>query len=108
MALRMKPSITLSKVPSVKELCDRLGFENASSKVITHFTDSTHNWRKHFKTPGGVKGATLIDWSKPQVQEDLYNMAMKYLDSGYGQKYWTGPKDWNPEPDFRYPEDRHR
>jgi hypothetical protein len=105
---RKKASLSLSKVPSIKELCDLLGFEAASSKITNHFTDSTHHWRKHFKTPDGIEGFKLIDWSLPQVQEELYNMALKYLESGNGRKYWAGPREWNPVPDLQYPEDSKR
>lgn len=104
---RKKPAMPLSKVPSVKELCDRLGFERASTMETSVFTDTTHAFRKSYKTTDGSAGANLTDWNSTSVQQELTAMAISFLDrSGNGVRFWSGSRRWMQEGDLTYPEDR--
>jgi hypothetical protein len=104
-----KPSITLSKIPSVKELFERLGFQHASVKDENSFHDATHAWRKAFKTSSGRLGPELILWNSPDVQIDLTEMAERFLkDGNNAERFWSPIRSWNHDSDLQYPEDRAR
>lgn len=104
-----KPAVTLSKVPSVKEICERLGFQHASLKDTNAFTDATHAWRKSYKTSNGTAGTELLLWNELSVQLDLTIMAERFLeDKGNGERFWSPTRSWNHDSDVKYPEDRPR
>jgi hypothetical protein len=102
-----KPAVALSKVPSVKELCERLGFQRASLKDTNAFMDATHTWRKSYRTSGGTPGTELLLWNQLPVQSDLTIMAERFLeDRKNGDRFWSPARDWNHDSDVQYPEDR--
>jgi hypothetical protein len=104
---RTKPAVALSKVPSVKELCDRLGFERASPRETSVFTDTTHAFRKSYRTSDGGDGANLTDWNSLFVQQELSEMAINFLEqSGNGERFWSNSRRWKDDGDLTYPEDR--
>jgi hypothetical protein len=102
-----KPAVALSNVPSVKELCDRLGFESASQKETSAFTDATHSFRKSYKTSDGGAGVNLTNWYATDVQQELAAMAVKFLDDcGNGGRFWSSSRRWKEYEDMTYPDDR--
>jgi hypothetical protein len=97
----------LSKVPSVKELCDRLGFERASPIETSVFTDTTHAFRKSYRTSNGNPGSNLIDWYSTEVQQELSTMAMNFLEQGgNGVRFWSDSRRWKDMDDLTWPEDK--
>jgi hypothetical protein len=104
---RKKQAISLSQVPSVKELCDKLGFQQSSSRDTSAFTDTTHAFRKVYKTADGISGAELTDWKSTTTQRELMTMAHKFLDdNGNGEKFWSETKGRNEISELRYPKDK--
>ncbi len=104
---RSKPAVALSKVPSVKELCDKLGFARATPRETSVFTDTTHAFRKSYKTSDGSDGANLTDWNSTRVQQELSAMAIRFQDhSGNGERFWSDSRRWKEDGDLVYPEDR--
>jgi hypothetical protein len=104
---RKKPVVALSQVPSVKELCNRLGFERATPAETTVFTDTTHAFRKSYKRPNGSAGSSLTDWNSISVQQELTAMAMAFLaDGGNGERFWSDSRRWKDDGDLTYPDDR--
>ena len=105
-----KPTVALSKVPSVKELCERLGFQHASLKETNAFLDATHTWRKAYRIGGGgTPGTELLLWNQLSVQSDLTIMAELFLvDRDNGDRFWSPTRSWNHDDDVQYPEDRAR
>jgi hypothetical protein len=102
-----KPAVTLSKVPSVRELLERLGFQHASLKDTNAFTEATHAWRKSYRTTNGTSGTDLLFWNESPVQIDLTVMAERFLeDKSNGERFWSPSRSWNRESDVQYPEDR--
>lgn len=105
-----RPSIALSKVPSVKELCELLGFQHASLKDTIKFTDATHAWRKSHRTSDGNLASELLLWNQPSVQMHLTEMAGKFLDDGNGDRFWSPNRSWSShqEDELEYPQDRQK
>jgi hypothetical protein len=104
---RKKPAMRLSNVPPVKELCDKLGFQRASSRKVDNFMDMVHIFRKNYKTAGGTPGAELKDWNLATVQHELSIMASKFLDeAGNGDRFWSETRTWKKDGDFNYPDDK--
>lgn len=82
-----KPAVLLSKVPSLRDICDALGFRN--SKEQNAFTDFTHKWRKTYRTSDNRSGTDLIQWKLQKTQDDLTRMANTFLYGvGNGDKFW--------------------
>ncbi len=106
--VRKKPAVSLSKVPSVKELCDRLGFERASPREVSVFTDTTHAFRKSYKTTNGSPGSDLVDWYSTEVQKDLSAMALDFLEqAGNGERFWSDSRRWKDVADnLTWPDDK--
>jgi hypothetical protein len=104
---RKKSAVALSKVPSIKELCDSLGFERASPIETSVFTDTTHAFRKSYKCSNGSAGSDLTEWYSISVQQELAAMAMKFLtEKGNGERFWSDSRRWKGDGDLTYPEDR--
>jgi hypothetical protein len=104
-----KPSVPLSKVPSVKELCEQLGFQYASLKDTNRFMEVTRAWRKSYQTTSGRLAADLRSWNEPSDQLDLEEMAQKFIDDrGNGERFWSPSRSWNHDSDLQFPEDRAR
>jgi hypothetical protein len=109
-----KPTVALSKVPSVKELCERLGFQHASLKETNSFIDASHAWRKSYKTSDGTAGTALLRWNEASVQLDLKTMAERFLedkgneDKQNAERFWSPARSWNHDSDVQYPKDRAR
>src|SRR6266536_240518 len=90
MSPNAKPSVALSKVPSVKELCELLGFQRASLKDTNKFIEATHSWRKSYITSSGQPASQLLLWNQTSVQLDLDEMAQKFIDDkGNGDRFWS-------------------
>jgi hypothetical protein len=104
---RKNHAVALSKVPSVTELCDRLGFERATPIETSVFTDTTHAFRKSYKCSNGSAGASLTDWYSVDVQQELAAMAGRFLtERDNGERFWSDSRRWKEDGDLTYPEDR--
>lgn len=104
---RRKPDVALSQVPSVKELCNRLGFQRATQTETTVFTDATHMFRRSYKCSDGTAGSDLTDWNSPRVQQELAAMAMAFLAArGNGELFWSDCRRWMDEGDLTHLEDK--
>lgn len=102
-----KPEISLSKVPSVKELCEDLGFQHASLKDTNNFMEGTRAWRKSFKTSSGRPAATLLQWNDMSIQQDLEEMAERFLDhENNGHRFWSPHRSWIQDSNIKFPEDK--
>jgi len=104
-----KPSIPLTKVPSVKELFEGLGFQHASVKEETLFREACHSWRKSFMARSGRAGPELLSWNEGSIQMDLREMAERFLEDGdNAERFWSATRNWNHDSDLQYPEDKTR
>lgn len=101
-----KPSIPLSKVPGINELCELLGFQHASVKETNLFMEAIRAWRKGYKTISGRSATMLLDWNVPTDQLELGETAHLFLRSGNGDKFWSPNRAWMREFDLQYPEDQ--
>ncbi|KFZ03635.1 hypothetical protein V502_10782 [Pseudogymnoascus sp. VKM F-4520 (FW-2644)] len=100
-----KPTVLLSKVPSLRDICDALGFRN--SKEQSAFTDFTHKWRKTYRTSDNRSGTDLIQWKLPKTQDDLTRMANTFLHGvGTGERFW--PQLENPGDRLCFPDDEEK
>ncbi|KFY46828.1 hypothetical protein V495_02230 [Pseudogymnoascus sp. VKM F-4514 (FW-929)] len=100
-----KPTVLLSKVPSLRDICDALGFRN--SKEQNAFTDFTHKWRKTYRTSDNRSGTDLIQWKLPKTQDDLTRMANTFLHGvGTGEKFW--PQLETPGDRLCFPDDEEK
>jgi hypothetical protein len=104
-----KPSVALSKVPSVKGLCEQLGFQRASIKDTDTFMDATRAWRRSYKTSKNLPAGDLLRWNDPVVQSELKEMATKFLETGdNGEQFWGLRRNWYHPSDIQFPEERQR
>ena len=56
-----KPAMRLSDVPTLKKLCDKLGFQRASSQTVDGFMNVVHVFRKNYKTSSGrIDGRQIL------------------------------------------------
>jgi hypothetical protein len=108
-----KPAVALSKVPSVKVLCEDLGFQHALLKDINKFIDAAHAWRKSYRTSDGTPGTQLLQWNQPAVQLDLKTMAERFLENNAnaenernGDRFWSPTRSWNHDSPIQYPDKR--
>ncbi|KAH8597455.1 hypothetical protein B0O99DRAFT_617516 [Bisporella sp. PMI_857] len=104
-----KPSVSVTKIPSIKALCEALGFQHASLKDTNLFMAASHAWRKSFVTSTGKPGINLLAWNKPQVQIDLKEMAEGFVErSNNGERYWGTGRNWDQDQgsDIVFPDDR--
>ena len=109
MASEIRPSLSLSKVPSVKKLSEDLGMQHASVKESTEFMDTIHAFRKSCTTANGSPVAKLLEWNLPSVQEGLRTAAVKFLDdNGNGERFWNPDRPWAQPSDPHYPKQRDR
>jgi hypothetical protein len=109
MASAPRPTVSLSKVPSVKTLCEDLGIQHASLKDSTVFMDAIHAFRKSCTTSNGSLVATLVDWNLPSEQKELRKAAVKFLDdNGNGLRFWNPTRPWAQPSDLHYPQHRDR
>jgi len=112
MASAPRPTVSLSKlskVPSVKRLCEELGIQHASLKDSTVFMDTIHAFRKSCTTSNGSLVATLVDWNLPSVQKELRRAAVKFLDdNGNGERFWNPTRPWAQPSDLHYPQHKDR
>ncbi|KFY77954.1 hypothetical protein V499_02788 [Pseudogymnoascus sp. VKM F-103] len=100
-----KPTVLLSKVPSLRDICDALGFRN--SKEQNAFTDFSHKWRKTYRTSDNRSGTDLIQWKLQSTQDDLTRMANTFLHGvGTGEKFW--PHLENPGDRLCFPDDEEK
>jgi hypothetical protein len=103
------PTVSLSKVPSVKQLSELLGIQHASLKDSTVFMDAIHAFRKSCTTIDGSLVSTLVDWNLPSVQKELRTAAVKFLDDhGNGERFWKPTRSWAQPSDLHYPQHRDR
>lgn len=109
------PSVPLSKVPSVKQLSELLGFQRASVKDEKLFMDSTIQWRKLFTMSDGRPATELLDWNSPSVQSDLRTVAETFIlqkekneKNENGIRFWSPSRAWAQESDLMYPNDKER
>jgi hypothetical protein len=79
--------LLLSKVPSIKELCDNLGILDTNGKSANPFLDTIHYWRRTYKTLNNKEGSKLTLWNDKGTQEDLRRMAQKFVESHH-EKFW--------------------
>jgi hypothetical protein len=104
-----RPTLSLSKVPSVKKLSEDLGIQHASLKDSTVFMDAIHAFRKSCTTSNGSLVATLVNWNLPSVQKELRTAAVKFLDvNGNGERFWNPTRPWAQPSDLHYPQHRDR
>jgi len=104
-----KPAVALSKVPSVKELCEQLGFQRASIKEMDVFLEATRTWRKTYKTSDDSPGSDLLRWNDPIVQLELRWMAEDFVrDNGNGDRFWGPSRNWYDDSDVQFPEETGR
>lgn len=104
-----KPSVPLSKVPSVKELCEQLGFQRASIKDTDTFMDATRAWRRSYKTSKNLPGGDLLRWNDPAVQSELKEMAATFLETGdNSERFWGFSRNWYHPSDIQFPEESER
>jgi len=102
-------TIPITKVPSIKELCERLGFQHASLKDTSTFVEASHAWRKSYITSSGVAGTELLLWKDPDVQFNLREMSEKFLEvSNNGEAFWSANRSWNHDSDLTYPENKSK
>ena len=102
-----KPSVSLSRVPSVKELCEHLGFQYASLKDTNAFMDVTRAWRKSYTTSSGHPATALLQWNDSSTQLDLEEMAEAFLDQeDNGDRFWSPNRSWHHGSNVQYPEDK--
>jgi hypothetical protein len=103
-----KPSLPLSKVPSVRELCELLGFQQASLKDTNTFMEAARAWRKSYHTSSGRPATKILHWNQQSDQLDLEEMAQDFLDKrgGNGERFWSPDRSWNRDSDLQLPEDR--
>jgi hypothetical protein len=100
-----RPPITQNQIPTVKKICEDLGFGDPLDKPESYLKESTQSWRKQYKTREGTLGRSLIEWRQPRTQIDLKSMTIDYLEKGgYGVKHWPA----NTLGILEYPKDRHR
>lgn len=103
--VKQKPLIPLSKVPSVGELCELLGFQSASIKDTEKFVDTTRAWRKSYKPVSNMTKNDLLRWNEVAVQAELKVMAEKFLGNAEnGQRFWGTGRTWLCE-EIQFPED---
>jgi hypothetical protein len=101
------PTLSLSKVPSIKQLSELLGIQHASLKESTVFMDAIHAFRKSCITIDGSPVTTLVDWNSPTVQRELRTAAIKFLDDdGNGVRFWRPSRSWAQPSDLHYPKHR--
>jgi hypothetical protein len=104
-----KPSVALSKVPSVKELCEQLGFQRASIKDTDTFMEATRAWRRSYKTNNNLPASHLLRWNDPAVQTELKAMAEKFLEAAdNGERFWGVSRNWYHPFDVQFPEESER
>jgi hypothetical protein len=103
------PALSLSKVPSVRQLSEILGIQHASLKDSTVFMDAILAFRKSCTTIDGSLVSTLVKWNLPSVQRDLRTAVVKFLDDhGNGERFWKPTRSWAQPLDLHYPEHRNR
>ncbi|KAF2813326.1 uncharacterized protein BDZ99DRAFT_253876 [Mytilinidion resinicola] len=74
-----------SSVPNITELRRQLQYGNNHPT----FSDDIKMFRKNYRTPSGLVGMDLYDWSSPQHQAALEEMTNAYLEQeGRGNLYW--------------------
>lgn len=108
-----KPAVALSKVPSIKELCELLGLQHASLKDTNTFMDSTRAWRKTYQPSSGRLATSLLHWNQASDQYDLKEMAEAFIDNKVGDKvngeiFWSPSRSWSHGSELQFPEDRAR
>ncbi|KAE9376558.1 hypothetical protein N431DRAFT_332235 [Stipitochalara longipes BDJ] len=108
MASSLKPSVSLSKIPSVRALCESLGFQHASLKDTNTFMEAARAWRKSYHTSSGRPATDLLHWNRSSDQLDLEEMAQNFLDKrgGNGERFWSPDRSWNHDSALQLPEDR--
>ena len=101
--------LSVKDIPRGKELCDQLGFRSGSARPQSKLLESTHSWRRHYRTPEGTVGKDLTDWRSPEVQRGLEQLAIDYLDSGlHGAQFWPAKDLPSPRTVPEYPKDKDR
>lgn len=104
-----KPSVPVTKIPALKDILERLGFQHASVKDVSSFQEATHTWRKGFKASSGRLGPDLLRWNNFDVQLDLKELAEKFLvHENIADQFWGPARSWNQDSNLKYPEDRAR
>ncbi|KAH7395642.1 hypothetical protein BKA64DRAFT_63542 [Cadophora sp. MPI-SDFR-AT-0126] len=103
-----KPAVSLSKVPSIKELLEPLGFQSAPIKDTDKFLESTRTFRKSYQGQAVNANVNLLQWNDPIVQSEYRNMAKLFLaDDDNGDRYWGSKRFWYST-GLQYPDDSER
>lgn len=103
-----KPSIASSKIPSVGELCEVLGFRHASLKEIDMFLETTRSFRKLYKSSTDMPADDLLRWNEPAVQTELRSISEKFVaHAANGERFWGVDRAWSST-EVRFPEDAER
>jgi hypothetical protein len=104
-----KPSVPLSRIPSVYELTELLGFHHAPAKETNTFVESARSWRKACQSSSIQDASELLNWNQVSNQLHLEEMAVDFLDkAGNGERFWSPGRSWNHDSEVQYPEDRAR
>ena len=104
----MAPSAQ-KEVPKIRDLCESLGFRTSSDRPQHQLTDSTHVWRRKWRTEGNVAGKDLKTWKAPEVQAQLLRMTLAYLEGGgHGPKLWPTRGSSSPALAPEYTKDKDR
>jgi len=64
--------------PNCDNLMSTASIRAKDQPIETELTDTTHFWRKQYKTPNGVSGKDLPKWKNSSVQEDLQLMVQVF------------------------------
>ncbi|KAH9212955.1 hypothetical protein DL95DRAFT_410682 [Leptodontidium sp. 2 PMI_412] len=107
---QQKQHVVMNNIPSVKELCALLGFQNAHNpgKNADRFQEVASEFVKSHQLPPGMALEDLLKWNDVTVQWELKSMAQSFLSEGdYGNLFWGG-KGVLQEDGLNYPEDSDR
>lgn len=96
--------IPLSKVPTAESLCNDLGYLKGQGPRGKHaLTKSTRAWRDGYFEKYGIVGLEVVDWGSKQGNHEIWLMAKRFLEKGYGIQHWP-PGNGSLE----YPRDKER
>ena len=97
-----KPPIPQNQIPTVKKICQDLGFGFSYDRQEHHLKEASQAWRRQYVTHDAIPGKDLRKWKEAKTQKDLTTMAKDFLEKGgYGKKLW--PAGWS-SPSKRLPE----
>ncbi|PVH76069.1 hypothetical protein DL98DRAFT_657767 [Cadophora sp. DSE1049] len=97
-------------IPSIGELCRKLGFENATEEDIEELRRVTRRFLQSHDLPPRMELENLLDWDKPTSAMELRYMAISFLsddDHRNGERFW-GSKGILAAEGVRHPERNDR